>query len=327
MAPVADLLADRRIVYLVPDDVLYQVPFETLLTAPFSPPSPAPGAIGAELEQAPFWVRRHDLAYLPSVSVLRSVRTAGPGGGERTWPLVAFADPVFEDRADPPPGAVTRGALLRNLQRGGVYRATLAPLPDTREEALQAARVLAGRPDDLYLGPQATESAVKRLPLREYRVVLFATHGLVSGEFAPGVQPALALSFVGDADNDGLLEVGEILGLELNADLVVLSACNTAGGVDGEDRGEGFAGLTRSFMYAGARSLLVTLWSVETTTARTLTEATFGRMAGAGTAAALAQAKRAMLSGAAAVRLGPNLAASMAHPFFWAPFVVVGDAR
>jgi CHAT domain-containing protein/tetratricopeptide (TPR) repeat protein len=327
VAPVADVLAERRVVYLVPDDVLYQVPFEALLTGAFAPPPPAPALIGAGLERAPFWVRRQDLAYLPSVSVLRSVRAPGPGAAARPWPLVAFADPVFDTRPGPAAGTVTRGALLRNLERGGAYRAALAPLPDTREEALHAARALGGRPDDVYLGARATESAVKTVGLGDYRVVLFATHGLLSGQFAPGVQPALALSFVGDPDNDGLLEVGEILGLELSADLVVLSACNTAGSVDAEDRGEGFAGLTRSFMYAGARALLVTLWSVETTTARRLMEATFSRMAGAGTGAALAEAKRAMATAAASLSLGPELAVSTAHPFFWAPFVLVGEAR
>ena len=327
VAPVADAFADRRVVYLVPDDILYQVPFEALLTEPFSPPAPVPGLVGAGLERAPYWARRQDLAYLPSVSVLRSIRTLGREAGPRPWPLLAFADPVFDDRAETasPATAVTRGALLGNLRRGGAYRSALQPLPDTRGEALEAARALGGRPEDLYLGARATESNVKRLPLSQYRTVLFATHGLLAGEFAPGVQPALALSAVGDPDNDGLLEMGEILGLELDADLVVLSACNTAAGAD--DRGEGFAGLTRSFMYAGARSLLVTLWSVESTSARALTEATFSHMSAAGKAAALSQAKRAMFSEPSRVPLGPSLAASTAHPFFWAPFVLVGEAQ
>jgi CHAT domain-containing protein len=203
----------------------------------------------------------------------------------------------------------------------------LSPLPDTAEEARRAAQALGGRPEDVYLQERATEGNLKRLPLASYRHILFATHGLMAGEFRPGLQPALALSFVGDPDNDGLLEMGEILGLDLQARLVVLSACNTARSSAPEDRGEGFAGLTRSFMYAGASSLVVTLWSVESESAMRLMGNFYGRLPDRDRALALADAKRAMIAGRGSLPLGPDLHLPLAHPFFWAPYIMVGEGR
>jgi CHAT domain-containing protein len=142
------------------------------------------------------------------------------------------------------------------------------------------------------------------------------------------MQPALVLSLINDTENDGLLEMGEILGLDFNADLAVLSACNTASGSGEEDRGEGFAGLTRSFMYAGTRSLLVTEWSVESSTARTLVRATFSKLKeGHPKGTALALAKREVISSNTLITYGSDRLISLAHPFFWAPYVLVGEIR
>jgi CHAT domain-containing protein len=147
----------------------------------------------------------------------------------------------------------------------------------------------------------------------------------MAGEFGPGTQPALALSFVNDPENDGLLERGEILGLSLNADVVVLSACNTASGSGEDDRGEGFSGLARSFMYAGSKSLLVTQWSVESSTAKRLIQQTFALVKTQTTAIALAESKGTMIQLGAPLRLSPEIWVSAAHPFFWAPYILVGE--
>ena len=204
----------------------------------------------------------------------------------------------------------------------------LPPLPDTRDEALEVAKILGGSSEqDVYLQKRAIEGNVKTIPLNQYNTLLFATHALLAGEFGPGTQPALALSFVGDQQNDGLLEMGEILGLNLNADLVVLSACNTAGGSGKDDHGEGFAGLTRSFMYAGARSMFVTQWSVESSSARTLVRNTFNQMRTQLKGDALALSKREMIKSRELLKFGENLSASPAHPYFWAPYILVGEAK
>jgi CHAT domain-containing protein len=290
---------------------------------------------GDELVAAPFWVKTHCISYLPSLSVLRSLRTLAKERASGQAPLLAFADPIFRRPTAGAPeidAAATRArsVLLRNLQAGSAVTAIeLAPLPDTREEALQVAELLgASVENDVYLQARATEYNLKHARLNRYRHLLFATHGLLAGEFGPGTQPALAFSFVNDPENDGLLEMGEIFGLDLNADLAVLSACNTASGGGEEDRGEGFAGLTRSFMYAGARSLLVTQWGVETSSARRLVQATFsGIKQGRAKTTALALAKRELIGSDRLLQFAPDLRVSEAHPFFWAPYILVGEVR
>ncbi|NPU83013.1 MAG: CHAT domain-containing protein [Syntrophaceae bacterium] len=335
VAPVEDVIRSFQTVYLAPDDLLYKLPFEALLTRPFQPDKRNDPVIGASLKDAPFWLQSRDIVYLPSLSVLRSLRMFRKEAVAGQDPFVAFADPDFSrggndhGKTETPRKAVTRSALLRAVSiRPTGAQWLLQPLPETKEEALSVAAMLGASPDrDVYLRERASERSVKHLELSRYRNMLFATHGLMAGDFGPGTQPALALSFAGDPENDGLLEMGEILGLNLNADLVVLSACNTAAGNAGEDRGEGFAGLTRSFMYAGARSLLVTQWSVESRSAKMLVQKTFSRLGHSPKGEALALAKRDMVASDGSVSMSPSLSVSTAHPFFWAAYVLVGDAR
>ena len=328
--PVEDLLKGKSLVYVAPDDVLYQLPFEALLTGEYVGESENGAIMGSGLKTAPFWTMKQSLAYLPSASILRLLRSLQKPGSTRSKPLIAFADPDFTiEGSSREIRGITRGDLLEQLGRSGaIARPFLPGLPDTREEALFIAEVLgASREDDVYLGRDASEYNVKRLPLKESRYLLFATHGLIAGEFKPGIQPSLAMSFVGDPENDGLLEMGEILGLDLQSDMTVLSACNTARGVKSEDRGEGFAGLTLSFMFAGAESLLVTLWSVESGTSKILMQSTFQSLLTRSRAAALAEAKRMMIRSGKNLKLTSRLGVSIAHPFFWAPYILVGEGK
>jgi len=175
----------------------------------------------------------------------------------------------------------------------------------------------------------ATEAAVKSLDLSAYRVLAFATHGLIPGDLDGLTQPALALSapaVVGGTE-DGLLTMGEILGLKLDADWVVLSACNTG---SGEGAGaEAVSGLGRAFFYAGTRALLVSNWPVETTSAMALTTELFGRQAAEptlGRAKALRGAMLSLIDGPGYVDSETDKSVfSYAHPIFWAPFSLIGD--
>ena len=170
----------------------------------------------------------------------------------------------------------------------------------------------------LVLGAAATERRVRETDLSRYRVVAFATHGLLPGELRCQAEPALALTppATPTKGEDGVLDASEVATLKLDADWVVLSACNTAG-PDGALGGESLSGLTRAFFYAGARALLVSHWAVASGPTVDLTTgmfAVYAREPGVGKAEALRRAQ-------AAVRAKPGTA----HPFFWAPFVVVGD--
>ena len=137
------------------------------------------------------------------------------------------------------------------------------------------AKALAGSAQDIHLGRAASETVVKKTDLSQYRVVYFATHGLIAGEVSGLGEPALALATPATATDldDGLLTASEVAQLKLNADWVVLSACNTAAG--DKVGAEAFSGLARAFFYAGARTLLVSHWSVDSPAAVRLTTKTF----------------------------------------------------
>ncbi len=169
------------------------------------------------------------------------------------------------------------------------------------------------------LGARATRQSVleasKAGTLAKKRVVVFATHGLLAGDLPNLNQPALAMAANADPNASPLLTLEDVLGLKLNADWVVLSACNTAG-ADGRAQ-EAMSGLARGFFYAGSRSLLVTHWSVESQSAMLLTTNTFE-----------AYAKNPAITRAEALRqamLKVMASKDYQHPAFWAPYALVGE--
>ena len=173
----------------------------------------------------------------------------------------------------------------------------------------------------LSLGDAATETAVKKAALGNARILAFATHGLLTGELTGLSEPALVLTPPAKATDidDGLLTASEAAQLQLGADWVVLSACNTAAG-DGTPGAEGLSGLARAFLYAGARAILVSHWPVRDDAAAALTTGAFSRLTsekGIGRAEALREAMIAVMDNTD----DPTLA----HPSAWAPFVVVGE--
>jgi CHAT domain-containing protein len=207
----------------------------------------------------------------------------------------------------------------------GVDRDKLASalprLADTADELRAVARKVGAADGDVILRHEASEAAVKRAPLDRYRIVYFATHGLVAGDVKGVGEPALAMATPStpSAEDDGLLTASEVAMLRLNADWVVLSACNTAAGE--KPGAEALSGLTRAFLYAGARGLLVSHWTVSSPAATRLTTATFAARE-ADPAAGRAEAlRRAMLS-----FLDDPSEEFNAYPAYWAPFTVIGDS-
>ncbi|WP_245298239.1 CHAT domain-containing protein [Rhodomicrobium vannielii] len=291
------------------------------------------------------WLARtHALVALPSAAALRTLRSLPPGEPSRA-PLIGFGDPIFSPAqataADAAaistaaaPETTARGVPLRRralVEQVGVDSADLGqlpPLPDTAEELLAIAQALRQDPAvAVKLGRDANERAVKNADLSRYRIVAFSTHGLVAGELNGLTQPALALTApqVAGVDGDGLLTMEEILALRLNADWVILSACNTGTGIGAG--AEAASGLGRAFFYAGSRALLVTNWSVHSESARELVTDIFRRQAddpGLSRAEALRQSTMALLDGSGYVRGGKTLFA-YAHPWFWAPYTIIGD--
>jgi CHAT domain-containing protein len=219
-------------------------------------------------------------------------------------------------------GAVSRGYSKYWNSRGADQAAlrTLPRLPETASELRQVAASLGASPGDLFLGAAASETNVKTVRLSDYRIVYFATHGLVAGD-VPGIgEPSLALSVPKEptAMDDGVLTASEIAQLKLDADWVVLSACNTAAG--DKPGADALSGLARAFFYAGARALLVSHWAVYSNAAVKLTTSIFSEMQAdpkIGRAEALRRAMLALLNDPS----DPD----NAYPAVWAPFFFVGD--
>ena len=265
LGPVAGVLAGKRHLIVVPTGPLTSLPLQVLVTAP-PPPSSTPPE--QALRDAAWLIKSHALSVLPSVPSLSALRRL-PGGTAGTRPFFGMGDPVLEgpDPADRQRGKRRSASAPARFYRNGLAdtRAVreLTPLPDTADELRTIAKVLGAPPGDVNLREAASETKVKSASLGEYRIVQFATHGLVAGDLSGLAEPALVLTppDVPTEANDGLLTASEIATLELNADWVVLSACNTAAG--GRQGAEALSGLARAFFYAGARALLVSHWAVD----------------------------------------------------------------
>ncbi|MBI4168804.1 MAG: CHAT domain-containing protein [Acidobacteria bacterium] len=267
---------------IVADGILHYLPFEALLET---------GRGGEGTDR--FLVERCEVAYVPSASALRLLREPGAAAAGRSRALLVLGDPASDPEAPWP----TRSD----------------PLPFAREEARRIGGLFGAGDRAVLLGDQATEEALKAADLRGVRYLHFAAHGLVDEE-APGRSGILLARGPGGAE-DGLLQTNEIFGLRLGADMAVLSGCRT--GLGRLVSGEGLTGLATAFLYAGVRSVVVSLWNVNDRATCDLMEAFYrDLLAGSAPAAALRAAKQSLLEA--------NRPADR-HPSLWAAFVLVGD--
>jgi CHAT domain-containing protein len=323
LLPVEALIRDKRQLIVVPSGALTSLPFHLLVTE--EPTDAVPDRF-AGYRDASWLIKRQAVSVIPAVTSVQTLQGTSRTDA-RARPMIGFGDPVF-DRAEaeiaalrPSGTSVTRG--YADFWRGaGIDRTELSRLPrlpDTGDELKIVAGRLGAPSSDIHLREAASESAVKRLPLADYRVIYFATHGLVAGDVEGVAEPALALSMPANPtdDDDGLLTASEVAQLKLNADWVVLSACNT---VAGEKPGaEALSGLARAFFYSGARSLLVSHWRVDSFAATALTTATFGFLERDSTLGRSEALRRAMLE-----FMNDSADPRRAYPALWAPFVIIG---
>jgi len=350
LKPIETSLKDVRDLIIVATGPLAQMPFSILPTASITL-GKEEGELFSKYKNVPWLIRQVSITRVPTASSFVSLRTL-PKSAPSQEAFLGFGDPFFnkeqlarakEKRVDSKLVLAKRGRALHvrgirvtesgTLDNDSVTSTNMGllnRLPDTGDEIISIAKALdADLARDVYLGEKASESKVKAMDMSNRRVIAFATHALVPGDLDGLDQPALALCsplVTGEAE-DGLLTMEEIFQLKLNADWVVLSACNT-GAAEGAGA-EAVSGLGRAFFYAGTRSLLVSMWPVETTSARKLTTGLFSH-----------QKEDPKLSRARALRQsmlelidGPGLkddatgkiVASYAHPLFWAPFVIVGE--
>ncbi|MBW8816477.1 MAG: CHAT domain-containing protein [Caulobacterales bacterium] len=328
----AQLMAARHLIY-EPDGALISLPVAALVTA-----DPSAVLAGVAKTKDPDYRKiawlgaRTDSALVLSAASFMQSRAFAPSRAKQ--PFLAFADPATPAKTNTQAYAsvVKRGMQIRGVGRdlSSICENTrlalleMPPLPDTADEVRQVGASIAGAGaasgDQIVVGGAFTDDTVKaRKDLSNYKVLYFATHGLLPQPSACLPEPALMTS-VGGADSDGLLDSSEILDLKLDADLVVLSACDTGGagandpsatGLQGG--GEALGGLTRAVIYAGGRSLIVSHWSVDSVATVRLMTGMFS--SGAPSEAAALQKAQAAL----------QQTEQFSHPYFWAPFTIVGD--
>lgn len=313
--PMSQYLVRGHRLIIVPDGILYYLPFETLVKT-VARSSDQAAAMDLRVR---YLVEDHSITYAPSAAVLgdllakrkESVRKLG--GRKRE--LLAYGDPVFSlkqrtARARTGPEESKLGEIVRGVYEGRGIK--FPPLPSTRAEVEGITRLYPPTKSKAYLGSKATEASVKTEKLSQYKRLHFATHAIID-EAVP-VRSGVVLSLVDTGDEDGILQMREIFNLELEAELVVLSACQTALGK--MVRGEGIVGLTRAFMYAGAPSLAVSLWPVNDFSTAEFMKMFYQKMkAGQGNGDALRAAKLEMIH---------SESPAYRHPYFWAAFVLVG---
>ncbi|PWR22320.1 CHAT domain-containing protein [Zavarzinia compransoris] len=286
---------------------LASIPFGILVAGPGE-------ARGGSYREVDWLVRHYALAQVPSVRAFADLRRVGTASGG-TQALVGFGD--YQ-----PPRDMNAlfSSLPANCVRDRKVLGALGPLPGTAVELERVAAQLGAGPDALVLGDAFTKTAVTGRPLSDYRIVYFATHAVLASEIRCFAEPALLVSPGPAAGADSaLLKLSDILNLKLDADLVVLSACNT-GGTDGKSGGEALSGLTRAFFYAGARRLIASHWPVPDASTAALMTAIFGGQ-GVGGAGALRDAQLGLIDGR-----GPGTTpVEWSHPLFWAGFSTIGD--
>ena len=318
--PASNSFGDKRLL-VVADGALNYIPFEALVRS----------TDGADYASLSYLIKNNEIVYAPSVSVVAAIRQSGnkPSGKN----LLAVADPIFSSddsrvkgKAGVPAAAEARGLGLglesavndvagEPTPAGGLR---LARLVGTRVEAEEIGKIAKsnGSQADLWIDLNASEDNLRSRDVTNYRIIHVATHGLLDAERPQFT--GVVLSLVGNKDNDGFLRTDEIFNLRLGAPLVMLSACET--GLGKEKRGEGVIGLTRAFMYAGAPTVGVSLWSVADKSTADLMADFYRRLLGPASSNSASVAMRA-------AQLGLISGKKYSAPFYWAPFVIVGDWR
>ena len=309
LGPVASQLDTIKHISFVPNGSFDGLPLSALLSEPVET-----GVIQLDElreKKLPWLIRKFAVSTLPSVAALSILRSGAPVSPV-SRPFLGVGNPNFGSDVK-----VVSSRRVVTLDKD----VSIPPLPESEDEVRKLASLLKADPErDLLIGNIANEEEVKTRALSDYRILAFATHGVIAGEVKTLDEPALVLSIPKKPTrrNDGFLTASEIAGLEMNADLVILSACNTASG-DGAPGAEGLSGLANAFFFAGARGLIATRWFIPSEPA---VEVTTGMVE--------AKVDNEQLNWAEALRQsvlrlidepGPAI---NAHPIGWGAFIAVG---
>jgi CHAT domain-containing protein len=288
LGPVRDRLPESRYLVISPDGILRHLPFECLVD-------------GQGQNSGRYLLEIVSVTYVPSASVLARLRQ-GPRNGPHAFEFLGVAQPR----------ARLAGPAAYATETDGEGHPSLPFIPFAAEEVESVARTFPSQKRRIYLGEAATEMRIKEEDLRRFRILHFATHALADGVFPE--RSAIFLGTDSPPKEDGILWMGEVLDLRLASDLVVLSGCQT--GLGQVLSAEGTVGLSWAFLSAGTSSIVVSLWNVNDRSTSQLMQAFYQKMhQGQSRATALRSAKRVMLG---------SERKAFRHPYYWAPFVLIG---
>ena len=306
--PFKDYIFDKKKLIIVPHGSLLSMPFEILLDE-----IPQDNSFNNNN----WLIKKHNIVYYPSISSFHAMKSLHKI--DLKGHFAGFGDPKLS-QINKKITSTEKLDVNKIFLRGGIADVNkirqFAELPKTSDELKTISKYF--NRTDIYLKNDFNEENIKSLNLEKYSVLSFATHGIVANELNGINEPGLITTppTVGTINNDGVLSSSEIKNLKLNAELVILSACNTAAG-DGSSSAESLSGLTSSFFYAGARSLLVSHWYVEDESTVNLMKSTFSNLKNDLTLSqSLRLSKINMLNDE-----------STSHPIFWAPFILIGGSN
>jgi len=315
---LSDALKDKSHLIVIPDGILYHLPFESLICQK-----------ATNRNVVKYLLHDYIISYAPSSSILCYLKNEKRNINKNRKQLLAFGDPYFEKtnviaavRGEEPEkmfddtSSTIAEFVDEEISTRGLYEQrgfTFKRLPYSGTEVTEISSSFPDAEKVIYLGERASEEAVKKENLSNYKYIHFATHGIIDQKIAS--RSGIVLTLDENPDEDGFLQMNEILNLKLDADLVTLSACQT--GLGRLRKGEGIVGLTRAFMYAGTPSVVVSLWNInDRSTANFMKDFYSFLKEGSRTAESLRLSKLEMLKSRRKL---------YQHPFYWAPFVLIGD--
>jgi CHAT domain-containing protein len=294
LKPIPELSNSDRIL-VAPDGILNLLPFEALRD-----------------DRGQYLLKSHTISYVPSGTILDTLRRSQKHE-PAPKPLLAVGDVAYENQGGASKRLPTPTSVRGRIERGiaDLSGIALNDLPQTREEVEEIGKIV-GPGAVILLAKDATETAFKKEPLDQFRILHLAVHGFADTQYPE--RSALVLGADPKSGDDGLLQVREIIRLRLNAELTTLSACDTGvGKLQGQ---EGISNLVEAFLVAGSKSVVASLWSADDTSASALMERFYQRLAqGESTSSALRNAKLDLLT-----KYGDQLS-----PFYWAAFITVGE--
>lgn len=304
-------LENAKRLIIVPSGPMANLPFGVLVTS--SPTS-------RDYANAHWLAREHDLTLVPTFATLVRLRSTRLTANQPRS-IFAVANPRFTASPTKPDAAIAlpTNTNLNGCEANSDQISKLVPLAETEDEVRSIVRSLGMEDSQVIAGAKASETALRMTDLSQFRILYFATHAVLPGELRCLSRSALALApsgQAGDNDSDGLFDTADIRYLTLRADLVVLSACNTAASGDGPN-GEALASVADAFIASGARSVFASFWKVPSRSTAQLLSRAFAVM-GQNRNTPADEALRA-----AQVEMMRD--ERSAHPFFWAAFVAIGD--